>query len=120
MTEIYLDNSATTAGSRSRRPKRCMKCWFTVMAIPPRCTARDWKRRTGSRRQGSRWQIFWTATRHRSPLPPAEPEANNLALLGVAEARVRKGKRIVTTAFEHSSVVRPPTGWNSWAGRSSG
>ena len=31
-------------------------------------------------------------------------EADNLALLGVAEARARKGKRIVTTAMEHSSV----------------
>jgi len=31
-------------------------------------------------------------------------EANNLALMGAAEALKRRGKRIVTTAIEHSSV----------------
>ena len=33
-------------------------------------------------------------------------EANNLAILGAAEARKRKGKRIVTTAIEHESVLQ--------------
>lgn len=32
-------------------------------------------------------------------------EANNLAIMGVAEARKRMGKKIVTTAIEHSSVL---------------
>ncbi len=32
-------------------------------------------------------------------------EANNLALMGAAEAKKRAGKRIVTTAIEHSSVL---------------
>lgn len=33
-------------------------------------------------------------------------EANNLAILGAAEAGKRKGKRIVTTAVEHESVLQ--------------
>lgn len=33
-------------------------------------------------------------------------EANNLAILGAAEAGKRKGKRIVTTAIEHESVLQ--------------
>lgn len=33
-------------------------------------------------------------------------EANNLAILGAAEAEKRKGKRIVTTAIEHESVLQ--------------
>ena len=33
-------------------------------------------------------------------------EANNLAILGAAEAGRRKGKRIVTTAIEHESVLQ--------------
>lgn len=32
-------------------------------------------------------------------------EANNLALMGAAEARKRTGRKIVTTAIEHSSVL---------------
>lgn len=32
-------------------------------------------------------------------------EANNLALMGAAEAKKRSGKKIVTTAIEHSSVI---------------
>lgn len=32
-------------------------------------------------------------------------EANNLALMGVAEAKKRAGKKIVTTAIEHSSII---------------
>lgn len=34
-------------------------------------------------------------------------EANNLALLGAARARKRRGNRIVTTAVEHDSVLQP-------------
>lgn len=33
-------------------------------------------------------------------------EANNLAIFGSVEANKRKGKRIVTTAFEHESVMQ--------------
>ncbi|MBQ7203887.1 MAG: cysteine desulfurase [Eubacterium sp.] len=33
-------------------------------------------------------------------------EANNLAILGAAEANKRRGKRIVTTAIEHESVLQ--------------
>lgn len=32
-------------------------------------------------------------------------EANNLALFGTAEARKRRGKKIITTTVEHSSIV---------------
>ena len=32
-------------------------------------------------------------------------ESNNLALFGAARAKKRRGNRIVTTAFEHSSVI---------------
>lgn len=34
-------------------------------------------------------------------------EANNLAVFGAALAREKRGKKIITTAFEHSSVLQP-------------
>ena len=34
-------------------------------------------------------------------------EANNLALFGAAQARKRMGRKIVTTAAEHDSVLNP-------------
>ena len=34
-------------------------------------------------------------------------EANNLAVFGTAAAKARRGNRVVTTAFEHSSVTGP-------------
>lgn len=34
-------------------------------------------------------------------------ESNNWAVFGTAHAKRRRGKRMVTTAFEHSSVLEP-------------
>ena len=34
-------------------------------------------------------------------------ESNNIALYGAANAYVRRGKKIITTAFEHSSILSP-------------
>ena len=119
MREIYLDNSATT---RVAEPAA-----QAVYEMLVHCYGNP----SSLHRKGLEAENRITAARESlANLLDCDPaqitftsggtEANNLALLGVAEARVRKGKRIVTTAFEHSSVMRPPAGWNSWAGRSSG
>lgn len=38
---------------------------------------------------------------------PSATAANNLAIHGIAAARERKGRHLVTTAFEHPSVLEP-------------
>jgi cysteine desulfurase len=38
---------------------------------------------------------------------PSATAANNLAILGIAAARERKGRHVITTAFEHPSVLEP-------------
>lgn len=103
MREIYLDNSATT---RVAEPAA-----QAVYEMLVHCYGNP----SSLHRKGLEAENRITAARESlANLLDCDPaqitftsggtEANNLALLGVAEARVRKGKRIVTTAFEHSSV----------------
>lgn len=99
----YLDNSATT------RP-----CEESVKALN-RCLSDNWGnpsslyllginaeeeiyecRITVSKKLGCRSdEIYFTS---------GGTEANNIALKGAALARIKRGRRIVTTAFEHPSV----------------
>ena len=103
MREIYLDNSATT---RVAEPAA-----QAVYEMLVHCYGNP----SSLHRKGLEAENRITAARESlANLLDCDPaqitftsggtEANNLALLGVAEARVRKGKRIVTTAIEHSSV----------------
>ncbi len=103
MREIYLDNSATT---RTAEPvaravyDMLVNCYGNPSSL----------HRKGLEAENQ----IEAARRSLAQLLDCDPgeltftsggtEANNLALLGVAEARARRGKRIVTTAFEHSSV----------------
>ena len=103
MREIYLDNSATTQVAEPAA-KAVYEMLVSRYGNP-----------SSLHRKGLEAENRITAARKSLAklldCDPAEitftsggTEANNLALLGVAEARARKGKRIVTTAMEHSSV----------------
>ena len=48
-----------------------------------------------------------------SPSPPAELEADNLAIFGGAQAKSAGGNKIVTTAFEHAAVLAPSASWKN-------
>ena len=104
MREIYLDNSATTQVAEPAAQ--------AVYDMLVHCYGNP----SSLHRKGLEAENRVTAARRSLAglldCDPAEltftsggTEANNLALLGVAEARVRRGKRIVTTDFEHSSVA---------------
>ena len=102
---IYLDNAATT------RP-----CAEAVAAVNDALTAR-WGNPSAVHRLGIEAARLLRAARQdvaeamgaeteRVFFTSGGTEANNLALFGAAYANRRRGKRIVTTAIEHESIIQ--------------
>lgn len=102
--EYYLDNSATTAVSRPvaelvlqmmtedyGNPSSLHRKGFTA----ERAMAEARERIAGVL-HCSREEVIFTS---------GGTESNNIALLGAAHAQKRRGRRIVTTAIEHHSVL---------------
>ncbi len=101
---IYLDNSATT------RP-----CARSVEAVT-RSLTENWGNPSSLHRLGMEAELDVTAVREaiakRLHCTPAEiyftacgTESNNTALIGAAHKNRKRGKRIVSTAVEHPSVL---------------
>ena len=106
MEEIYLDNSATT--------RVCEKSAEKVLELMTQCYGNP----SSLHKKGLEAQREVTHARQAVAVSlGAQPreiiftsggtEANNLAVLGGAAAGRRRGKRIVTTAIEHPSVLEP-------------
>lgn len=102
--EHYLDNSATTKVSQKAAEKA-----FEIMTEnygnPSSLHLRGMyaeqelvkARKEVARKLGATAdEIYFTS---------GGTEANNLAIFGVAEAKKRRGKRIVVSAVEHSSIM---------------
>ncbi len=100
----YLDNSATTPPCRESieavnkslcenwgNPSSLYLLGFNAEQCISQCKAK-----IAGRLSCREDEIFFTS---------GGTEANNLALRGAAAARRKRGKRIVTTAFEHPSVL---------------
>ena len=103
MREIYLDNSATTQVARPVADavyEMMVDCYGNPSSLHRKGLLAE------NRISAARKSIAKLIDCDPSELTftSGGTEANNLALLGLCEARARKGKRIVTTAFEHSSV----------------
>ena len=103
MTEHYLDNSATTQVSEASA-KKAFELMRTNYANPSSLHSMGFaasKELEGARSQVAKAlgadvsEIYFTS---------GGTEANNLAVLGAVNAKKRAGNRIITTAFEHSSV----------------
>ena len=106
MEEIYLDNSATT--------RVCEKSAEKVLEL----MTQSYGNPSSLHKKGLEAQREVTHARQAVAVSlGAQPreiiftsggtEANNLAVLGGAAASRRRGKRIVTTAIEHPSVLEP-------------
>ena len=106
MEEIYLDNSATT--------RVCEKSAEKVLELMTQCYGNP----SSLHKKGLEAQREFAHARQAVAVSlGAQPreiiftsggtEANNLAVLGGAAAGRRRGKRIVTTAIEHPSVLEP-------------
>lgn len=104
LTESYLDNAATTSVSPAAAKaamEMMTKCWGNPSSLHQRgveaqlCLQRAREDLAGAL-CCDREEITFTS---------GATESNNLALFGAARAKRRRGRRIVTTAFEHSSVI---------------
>ena len=106
MEEIYLDNSATT--------RVCEKSAEKVLELMTQCYGNpsslhkkglEAQREVAHARQAI--AVSLGAQPREIIFTSGGTEANNLAVLGGAAAGRRRGKRIVTTAIEHPSVLEP-------------
>ena len=106
MSEHYLDNSATT--------RVCEKSAEKVLELMTQCYGNpsslhkkglEAQREVAHARQAV--AVSLGAQPREIIFTSGGTEANNLAVLGGAAAGRRRGKRIVTTAIEHPSVLEP-------------
>ena len=106
MEEIYLDNRATT--------RVCEKSAEKVLELMTQCYGNpsslhkkglEAQREVAHARQAV--AVSLGAQPREIIFTSGGTEANNLAVLGGAAAGRRRGKRIVTTAIEHPSVLEP-------------
>ena len=106
MKEHYLDNSATTPVLLSAAQK-ALSVMTEEYGNPSSLHSRGFRARQeleaardviAARLGAKPEEIIFTS---------GGTEANNLAIFGAAEAKKRRGNRIVTTAAEHDSVLNP-------------
>ena len=106
MSEIYLDNSATTRPCRAAVDK-IVEVLTTKFGNPSSLHEKGFeaeKEVEGARKilekslNATEGEIFFTS---------GGTEANNLAVFGAVNANKRRGNKIVTTSIEHSSVHNP-------------
>lgn len=106
MSEIYLDNSATTRPCKAAVDK-IVEVLTTKFGNPSSLHEKGFeaeKEVEGARRilekslNASEGEIFFTS---------GGTEANNIAVFGAVNANKRRGNKIVTTSIEHSSVHNP-------------
>ena len=104
LKEIYLDNSATTKPCREAveaANEMMLRCWGNPSSTHAKgneaaLKLREARRTVASAIAAAPEEVFFTS---------GGTEANNIAVFGAAAKNRRVGKRIVTTAIEHSSVL---------------
>lgn len=104
MTEIYLDNCATTRpfdevialGNRIQKYNYANPSSGHTKGIAAERLLRDARREIASLLQRREDELYFTS---------GGTEANNLALKGIAYRRQRPGAHIITSAVEHPSVL---------------
>lgn len=106
--EIYLDNAATTR-PRAEVVKAILECYEKVYGNPSSAHKMGieaekkvkWSREVVAKALGVKPdEIYFTS---------GGTESNNTALKGVAGARKKHGKHIITTTIEHPSVLKTCT-----------
>ncbi len=104
MTEHYLDNSATTRVSQLAAKKALQimtECYGNPSSLHTKGMQAEQelikaRKIIADSIKAKETEIYFTS---------GGTEANNTAIFGTAKAKARQGKKIVTTAIEHSSVL---------------
>lgn len=103
VTNVYLDNSATTAVCRSAAQAAC-DMMTNNYGNPSSLHAKGLEAEKEITKARSSIVKLLGAEKSEIYFTSGGTEANNLAVFGAVNARRRMGNRIVTTAIEHSSV----------------
>ena len=104
MKEIYLDNSATTAVCREAAEK-ALEIMTEKYGNPSSLHSKGLEAQHELENSRKIIADFLGADKSEIFFTSGGTEGNNTAIFGTAQALKRRGNRIVTTAFEHSSVI---------------
>ena len=107
-TPIYLDHQATTP--LDTRVLDAMLPYFTEHFGNAASTSHAWGWRAEAAVEVAREQValaLGAASPDQIVFTSGATESNNLALLGTAAARARRGRHLVSVETEHSSVLDP-------------
>ena len=102
--EIYLDNSATTKVCEEAA-KAALELMTVCYGNPSSLHTMGVRAETAMTRARRIVAQAMGAQEKNIVFTSGGTESNNLALFGAAYARQKRGKRIVTTAVEHHSVL---------------
>ena len=105
LTEIYFDNSATTRVC-PEAARKAMEMMTQNYGNPSSMHALGFRAEQELRAAREAVSSFLGAQPEEIYFTSGGTESNNIAIEGAAEARKKRGKRIVTTAIEHHSVLK--------------
>ena len=104
MSEIYFDNSSTTKVCREAAEK-VMEVMTENYGNPSSLHAMGFRAEQEMRAARAAVASLLDVRPEEIYFTSGGTESNNIALFGAARARKRRGRRIVTTAIEHPSVL---------------
>lgn len=104
MTEAYLDNSATTRPCREAVEK-ITQMLTENYGNPSSLHSRGLQAQLAVEQARESVAKAIGAEKNEIIFTSGGTEANNLAVLGAAQSRYRSGKKLITTAIEHPSVL---------------
>ncbi|MEG2915901.1 MAG: aminotransferase class V-fold PLP-dependent enzyme, partial [Oscillospiraceae bacterium] len=104
MREIYLDNSATTKVD-SRVAQLALDIMVNNYGNPSSLHKLGLKAELAIEKARNQIAAALSCDANCLFFTSGGTEANNTAILGACEAQKRRGNKIITTSFEHSSVI---------------
>ena len=102
--ECYLDNSATTKPCKEA-VEACVSAMETEYGNPSSLHGMGYRAEQTVTRAKEQLAAALSCTAAEILFTSGATESNNLALFGAAEAGIRRGRTILTTAVEHPSVL---------------